>query len=83
MAKDLLEYRQVQQGIVHKISQISGEHLKIAFKAKLTHYEISLCKVISDLQSIPIDQIFIKMALFKESSAHILYKKDFSWNGNM
>jgi hypothetical protein len=83
MTKDLLEYKKVQHDIVHKMNQISSEHLKIAFKAKMTHYEISMCKVISDLQSIPIEQIFSKMALFKESSAHILYKKDFSWNGSM
>lgn len=83
MTKDLREYKQVQHDIVHKMNPISSEHLKIAFKAKMTHYEISVCKVISDLQHIPIEQIFKKMAIFKESSEHIIYKKDFVWNGNV
>lgn len=83
MTKDILEYQQVQYDIVHKMNPIASEHLKIAFKAKMTHYEISVCKVISDLQNIPIEQIFRKMALFKESSEHLIYKKDFSWNINV
>lgn len=82
MAKDLREYQPAQQDIIHKMNQISSEHLIIAFKAKMTHYEISMCKVISDMQRIPVDQIISKMALFKETSEHILYKKDFSWNSN-
>lgn len=82
MRKDLLENGHVQQDIVHFMNQISSEHLIIAFKAKMTHYEISMCKVISDMQRIPVDQIISKMALFKETSEHILYKKDFSWNNN-
>lgn len=82
MIKNSLVCRQVRHDIVNRINQIAHQHLQIAFKAKMTHYEMSRCIEISNLQNVPIDQIFNKMATFKESSDYIVYKKDFIWNGS-
>jgi len=79
MIQNPLVNQQVQD-IVNGITKIAHQHLQIAYKAKMTHYEMSRCIEISNLQNVPIDQIFNKMAVFKESSDYIVYKKDFVWN---
>ncbi len=82
MIQNSLANQQVQDDVVNRITKIAHQHLQIAYKAKMTHYEMSMCLEISNLQNVPIDQIFNKMAIFKESSDYIVYKKDFIWNGS-
>jgi hypothetical protein len=80
MSKDLNEWQLAQQRLHNLLNTISYDHFAIAHKAKMTLFEISLCKEISELKSIPIDRVFNQMAAFKESSAYILYNKDFAAN---
>lgn len=80
MSNDVTEWQRIKQRLNNLLDETSIEHLLIAHQAKMSIYEILMCQEISALKSIPIDNVFKKMALFKESSAHLLYKKDFLYN---
>ncbi|MDP3291222.1 MAG: hypothetical protein Q8M43_04245 [Sulfuricurvum sp.] len=43
----------------------------------MSNYEILTCQEISALGKIPLLDVLEKMAAFKQTSEHILYKKDF------
>jgi hypothetical protein len=81
MATELTEWQRIKQRLNNLLINTPIDHLIIAHKAKMSLHEIFMCQEISDLKSIPIDHVFKKMALFKESSDHLLYKKDFAYNG--
>lgn len=60
------------------LKNLSTEHMMVANRAKMTICEILHCIEISNLKNIPLDYVLEKMAVFKETAAHLLYKEDFS-----
>lgn len=80
MSKDLTEWQRAQQRINNLLNAVSNDHFVIACKAKMTLFEISKCKEISDLKNIPIERVFHQMAAFKDSSAYLLYNRDFAYS---
>lgn len=65
--------------VMDRIRNLSVEQMIVALRAKMTTREMMKCLEISTSKRIPLDQVFHKMASFKETSAHILYKEDFSF----
>lgn len=62
---------------VSKQLQLSITHTMVAYRAKMTNYEILLCQEISSMGKFPLIDVMEKMAAFKQTAEHILYKKDF------
>ncbi len=60
------------------IKDVSVDMLILVNSAKLTLFEIAKCKEISDCKKISLDGVIKKMAEFKKTKNHILYKEDFS-----
>lgn len=79
MSPDLIEWQRIQQAINHLVDKTSIDHLIFAHKVKMTLFEISKCKEISELKNIPLERVFHQMAAFKESSAYLLYHRDFTY----
>lgn len=71
-------YNELQKNVNDTLGNIAIEHLKIAYKAHMTHHEMITCQEISRLKGLSIESVLMKMASFKESIEHRLYKKDFS-----
>lgn len=63
--------------ILEQLKQISANHLIVAYRAKMTNYEILLCQKISLVSKLPLMDVLEKMAAFKLTSEYLLYKKDF------
>lgn len=72
------EWREQEIDILEKLRTISIDHMIVARKAKMTLCEILHCMEICEKRSLAPDLVFAKMAAFKESSAHLIYKEDFS-----
>lgn len=53
------------------------EHAIITYRAKMTMFEMVTCLEVSTLMNVPIEEVLLQMAAFKETSEHLLYKKDF------
>lgn len=68
-----------QDRVLKQLQQISTNHMVVAYRAKMTNYEILLCQEISSVGKIPLIDVMEKMAAFKQTAEHILYKKDFTF----
>lgn len=68
----------LQESFLDRLRDMSIEHTIMACCAKLTLTEIAHCLEIGKHNSLPLDYVFEKMAVFKETTAHLLYKEDFS-----
>jgi hypothetical protein len=66
-----------QERVLKQMQQIAINHMIVAYRAKMTNYEILLCQEISSVGKFPLIDVMEKMAAFKETAEHILYKKDF------
>ena len=60
-----------------RLKEISATHMKVAYRAHMSNYEILLCQEISLIGKFPLIDVMEKMAAFKQTSEHLLYKKDF------
>ncbi len=74
----------IQNGLQHthetllsRLREMSIEHMILANRAKMTMNEIMRCLEISDNHSLDLEVVFSKMAAFKQTSAHLLYKEEF------
>ena len=65
------------ESVLKRLRTISSNHMIIAYRAKMTNYEILLCQDISLVSKIPLIDVLEKMAIFKQTAEYILYKKDF------
>ncbi len=72
-SNDFAEY----ESALKQLKEISISHMIVAYRAKMTNYEISLCHKISLMSKLPLIDVMEKMAVFKQTAEHILYKKDF------
>lgn len=72
-SNDLAEH----ESALKQLRQISTSHMIVAYRAKMTNYEILLCHKISSMGKLPLIDVMEKMAAFKQTAEHILYKKDF------
>ncbi|MDD2839314.1 MAG: hypothetical protein WCS55_09565 [Sulfuricurvum sp.] len=54
------------------------EQAVMTYRAKMTMFEMAKCLEMSILKSLPLEDVLIKMAEFKQTSAHRLYKREFS-----
>jgi len=72
-SNDLAEH----ESALKQLRQISTSHMIVAYRAKMTNYEILLCHKISLGSKLPLIDVMEKMAAFKQTAEHILYKKDF------
>jgi hypothetical protein len=66
-----------QERVLKRLRQISTNHMIVAYRAKMTNYEILVCQEISSVGRFPLIDVMEKMAAFKQTAEHILYKKDF------
>jgi hypothetical protein len=66
-----------EEEVLKRLREISTQHMIVAYRAKMTNYEILLCQKISAMGKYPLMHVLEKMAAFKQTSEHILYKKDF------
>lgn len=65
------------ENILNRMRQISASHMIVAYRAKMTNYELMVCQEISAVSKIPLMDVLEKMAAFKQTSEYLLYKKDF------
>ncbi|HEX5330348.1 hypothetical protein [Sulfuricurvum sp.] len=65
------------ESVLKRLKGISTSHMIVAYRAKMSNYEILLCQEISSVGRFPLIDVMEKMAAFKQTSEHILYKKDF------
>lgn len=65
------------ESVLKRLRQISPSHMIVAYRAKMTNYEILLCQEISTAAKVPLHDVLEKMAAFKQTSEYILYKRDF------
>lgn len=68
---------QVNKTVLNRLRQLTTKHMIVAYRARMSNYEIALCQEISAMSKLPLIDVLEKMELFKQTSAHILYKKDF------
>ena len=68
-----------EKGVLKRLKELSSKHMVVAYRAKMSHYEILLCQEISALGKIPLMDVLEKMADFKQTSEYLLYKKDFAF----
>lgn len=66
-----------EEGVLKRLRQLSAKHMVVAYRARMSNYEILICQEISAMGKIPLMDVLEKMAAFKQTSEHILYKKDF------
>lgn len=66
-----------EEEVLKRLRQISAQHMIVAYRAKMSNYEILLCQKISAMSKIPLIDVLEKMEAFKQTSEHILYKRDF------
>lgn len=66
-----------EEEVLKRLKHISTQEMIIVYRAKMSNYEILLCQKISALSKIPLNAVLEKMEAFKQTSEHILYKKDF------
>jgi len=57
----------------------SVEQSIIIYRAKMTMFEMAKCLEISIKKGAKMEDVLTKMAEFKETSAHRLYKREFSF----
>ncbi|ADR34314.1 hypothetical protein Sulku_1653 [Sulfuricurvum kujiense DSM 16994] len=70
--------QEIQQSIKEFSDRLTPTNLKIAYKAKMTNYEMKLCHEISEDKQLQLEYVLSKMAHFKETSDYRLYNKDFA-----
>jgi len=63
--------------VLKRLRQLTSQHMVVAYRAKMSNYEILICQEISAMGKFPLIDVLEKMAAFKQTSEHILYKKDF------
>lgn len=63
--------------VLKRLKHISTQQMIIVYRAKMSNYEVLLCQKISAMSKIPLGEVLEKMEAFKQTSEHILYKKDF------
>lgn len=66
-----------RQHVMKRLIDISTEHMVVAYRAKMTNYEILLCQEISSIGNFSLLEVLEKMADYKQTSEFLLYKKDF------
>lgn len=66
-----------QETVLNRLRQISPSHMIVAYRAKMTNYELLLCQEISEAVKVPLHDVLEKMAAFKQTSDFLLYKKEF------
>jgi len=66
-----------EEEVLQQLKQISTQQMIIVFRAKMSNYEILLCQKISAMSKTPLSDVLEKMEAFKQTSEHLLYKKDF------
>jgi len=66
-----------EEGVLKRLSQLTSQHMIVAYRARMSNYEILICQEISIMGQIPLIDVLERMAAFKQTSEHILYKKDF------
>lgn len=66
-----------EEGTLKRLRQLTSQHWVVAYRARMSNYEILICQEISALGKVPLMDVLEKMAAFKQTSEHILYKKDF------
>lgn len=64
--------------VLETLRNLSIDHMIIATKAKMTFCEIMRCLEICENCTYSLDFVFSKMAAFKQTSAYLIYKEDFS-----
>ena len=64
--------------VLEKLRNLSIDHMIIAKRAKMTMCEILRCLEICENCTHSPDFVFNKMAAFKQTSAYLLYKEDFT-----
>ncbi len=69
--------QEIQQTIKKFSEVLSPNHLKIAYKANMTNYEMKICHEISERRQLQLEYVLSKMAHFKETSDYRIYNKDF------
>lgn len=79
MSLEITEWQRIQHTLNNMVNLTSIEAIIMAHKAKITINEMLKCQTISELKKIPIEHVFKKMALFKESSAYLIYKQEFTY----
>ena len=65
------------ENALKRLKEVSTSHMIVAYRAKMSNYEILLCQEISSVGHFPLIDVMEKMAAFKQTAEHILYKKDF------
>jgi hypothetical protein len=68
-----------EKGVLKRLKELTSKHMVVAYKAKMSNYEILLCQEISALAKVPLMEVLEKMAAFKQTSEYLLYKKDFAF----
>ncbi|WP_295052466.1 hypothetical protein [Sulfuricurvum sp.] len=66
-----------EEEVLKRLRQISTQHMIVAYRANMSNHEILLCQKISAMSKIPLIDVLEKMEAFKQTSEHILYKRDF------
>lgn len=66
-----------EQEVLKRLKHISTQQMIVAYRARMSNYEILLCQKISLMSNIPLQDVLEKMEAFKQTSEHLLYKKDF------
>jgi len=79
MSLEISEWQRIQQTLNTMVNLTSIETLIMVHKAKISINEMLKCQTISELKKIPIEHVFKKMAHFKESSAYLIYKQEFTY----
>ncbi|MBN2869943.1 MAG: hypothetical protein JXK04_03205 [Campylobacterales bacterium] len=71
------ELQHTHETLLNTLRDMSIEHMILAKRAKMTMNEIMKCLEISKNHRLDLEVVFSKMAVFKQTSAHLLYKEDF------
>ncbi len=66
-----------QESVLKRLREISASHMIVAYRAKMTNYELLLCQEISEVAKVPLHDVLEKMAAFKQTSEFLLYKREF------
>lgn len=66
-----------EKEVLKRLREISAHHMIVAYRANMSNHEILLCQQISAMSKIPLIDVLEKMEVFKQTSEHLLYKRDF------
>ena len=74
----LNEVHQAQVKLMQRLNSIPMDQMIIAKRAKMTLCEMLKCIELSEYHSIALEFVMKEMESFKQTSAHLLYKEEFS-----